>query len=593
MDHGKISIRYVDTKENPADVGTRELSAQSFLQLKEFWFQGPEWLRSPIDTWPHWDEPEMTYSAIGATDSTHEDNESAPVHVMTLCLAWEGIPETSSGMEEIPIKAERYSSLNKLLRVTAIVFRVVKIWKSKLKSQREVVNEAKGLDLHNVITVAELGSSKLQWIRWVQHRRYGEVIIGLESGKYPSAKSKNLSQQLGALFLDLDSGIIRVKGRIGWADIDFEKKCPALLPQQEWFTQLVVRSVHESSNHAGPNQTLAQIRHNFWIPRGRRVVNSVLRECRICRVHKVGPYKPPAMSTLPRERVTFEAPFKYAGVDFFGPIFVKKEGGQQKVLICLFTCQSVQAIHLEVVRNMSTEALLEAFRKFIATRGKPEKMISDNGPQFILADNVWNSAEVKKFLGQHGIEWKFIPEYMPWYGGFYERLVGISKTALKKVLGRGLVTADQLEVVIREVADSVNIRLPVPSDRPLHYVSEDISDGWDYLSPNHFLKPFNHPRPQGIPLIEDENELEDPDYQEQYGLQEQLVNKQKFLQKLRREIIKKWEDLYLLFFFFLFVTSPRNSQPHKQTVNSFHVYRLVNGSNRMKTRSGQTLEHIA
>ncbi len=168
------------------------------------------------------------------------------------------------------------------------------------------------------------------------------------------------------------------------------------------------------------------------------------------------------MTNLPRERVTIEAPFRNAGVDFFRPIIVKKERGrprgQQKVWICLFTCQSIWAIHLEVVRNMSMEALL---REFIATRGKPEKMISDNGPPFVLAEKVWNTREVKEFLGEKRTEWKFIPEYASWLWGFYERFVGISMTALNKVLGRSLVTIEQLEVVISEVADSVNYR-------PLH-----------------------------------------------------------------------------------------------------------------------------
>ncbi len=62
------------------------------------------------------------------------------------------------------------------------------------------MNEQKNLDFHNAITLEELEVAKIQWVRWVQQRRSGDVTIGLETGKYPSAGNKNLSQQLGALF---------------------------------------------------------------------------------------------------------------------------------------------------------------------------------------------------------------------------------------------------------------------------------------------------------------------------------------------------------------------------------------------------------
>ena len=83
---------------------------------------------------------------------------------------------------------------------------------------------------------------------------------------------------------------------------------------------------------------------------------------------------------------------------------------------------------------MAAEHFLEAFRSFIARRGKPNKISSDNATSFKASKNTvniaWNNntrdREVHSCLSENRIEWKFIIEASPWMGGFYERLVGIT-----------------------------------------------------------------------------------------------------------------------------------------------------------------------
>ena len=36
------------------------------------------------------------------------------------------------------------------------------------------------------------------------------------------------------------------------------------------------------------------------------------------------------------------------------------------------------------------------------------------------------------------IKWKFILEKSPWWGGFYERIIGIIKRCIKNVVGKAL-----------------------------------------------------------------------------------------------------------------------------------------------------------
>ena len=54
---------------------------------------------------------------------------------------------------------------------------------------------------------------------------------------------------------------------------------------------------------------------------------------------------------------------------------------------------------------------------------------------------IQNQAEVTECLTKKRCQWRFIPSLAAWYGGFWERLIGITKMQLKKSLGRAYVTS--------------------------------------------------------------------------------------------------------------------------------------------------------
>ena len=75
--------------------------------------------------------------------------------------------------------------------------------------------------------------------------------------------------------------------------------------------------------------------------------------------------------------------------------------------------------------------------------------------------------------------WQFIPKRAPWFGGFWERLIGLTKQTLRKTLGRTFVTLPVLETIIVEIEASLN-------DCPPTYILSDI-DNIDPLTPAHLL----------------------------------------------------------------------------------------------------------
>lgn len=109
--------------------------------------------------------------------------------------------------------------------------------------------------------------------------------------------------------------------------------------------------------------------------------------------------------------------------------------------------------------------------------------MSDNATTYTSAaeelTDMLNSEEIRTMLGREGIVWKFIPKKAPWFGGYWERLIGLTKASIKKTLGRANITLLTLQTIIVEVEALLN-------DRPLTYISDDISDP-EPLTPAHIL----------------------------------------------------------------------------------------------------------
>ena len=123
-------------------------------------------------------------------------------------------------------------------------------------------------------------------------------------------------------------------------------------------------------------------------------------------------------------------------------------------------------IHLELVEDMTAAQFLACLRIFVACRDKSDKNISDNAPQFKVAKNAsdlaWENAvkdpDVISYVNERRIKWSFIIELSPWMGGFYERLISITKMVLKKSSGKLCLTSIQLQTILTEIEVVVNSR---------------------------------------------------------------------------------------------------------------------------------------
>ena len=131
----------------------------------------------------------------------------------------------------------------------------------------------------------------------------------------------------------------------------------------------------------------------------------------------------------------------------------------------IFACLTTRAIHIELAGDLSTDSFLLALRKFISRRGYVKVMRSDNGTNFVGANNELNlcikqlnQIKLHKFSNHQNPEWIFNPPASPWMGGLRESLVKSVKTGLKAIVKDSIFTDESLQIFLCEVESVLNGR---------------------------------------------------------------------------------------------------------------------------------------
>ena len=282
---------------------------------------------------------------------------------------------------------------------------------------------------------------------------------------------------------------------------------------------------HKSTLHGGVGLTMVNVRERHWIPRLRRLVKRVIKDCHGCKRFHAIAYATPPPANLPTTRTEGSTAYQVIGIDYAGPLHYRKSKGKEgKAYILLYACSLTHGVYLELLPNMETSECLNSLQRFIARRGRPEHIYSDNRATFVAAAKwvkmVKQDEKLQDYL--NGISWQFNLSCAPWWGGQFERLVGLVKAALYKVIGHGQLSWKELEAVLLSVETTLN-------DRPLGYVEEEdvqstviTPNSLLFLRANQLLEPSHH-------LIENKD----------------LRKRYKYLQKCKDTVWKRWSTEYL------------------------------------------------
>ena len=198
------------------------------------------------------------------------------------------------------------------------------------------------------------------------------------------------------------------------------------------------------------------------------------------------------MGPLPEERITPGRPFQNTGIDFAGPFRTKAKPSSKiidKTYMCLFVCFTTKATHLEAVSSLTKEACIASLKRFVARRGAPEVIFSDNATNFlgarndllklkdILAGREYES--LAHYATMHGMNWVMIPPRAPNFGRLWEAGIKSAKHHLRRVMGNTTLTMEEFSTLLTQIEAILNSRS----------ISPMSSDPYDDapLSPGHFL----------------------------------------------------------------------------------------------------------
>ena len=486
-------------RDNPADIPTRGVPESDLKDLTSWWL-GPDWLRDEQNAWPKTETGAPNESVEAEVASELKKGKRPETHALLV--------SDDSTLDLNVLKPENFSRLGKLLRTTALVLRFISNLRKKIRHQDRMVGP---------LLFSEVRRAEFLWIKSAQR--------SLKNGPQPS----KLKNQLDVF--EAEDGLMRCGGRLDKSEVPYETKHPVLLPRDHELTDLIILDCHEKVGHNGVKETLTEFRGRFWMARGRQKVRRLIHQCRTCRRHEGTSYRAPRPPALPEFRVTESQPFFCTGVDFAGPLFIRENDGHSyKVYLVLFTCSSTRAVHLELCPDLSTDAFLRSLSRMKARRGTPRILISDNAQTFKAASQFvqGHGDEIQDKLSTDKIEWKFILERAPWWGGFYERLIRSAKRCLRKVIGSALLTYEELETVVVDVEGIMN-------SRPLTFVSSEELE--EPLTPAHLMT--------GRRLLTTTH-LGSSTRHTELNTEEECTRRYRHVQKLLEHFWTRWQKEYLL-----------------------------------------------
>lgn len=388
---------YVSTKENPADLASRGLTASEVQQ--SMWFTGPDFL---------WENTlEFSSPPADCLDVNPRDPEIRNV-----------LATTQDHPSWLMSKIEHYSSWNKAVGVATCLLKATKTVRKRKFNETSVRKEAADL-----------------LIRECQQQSFPVDIQQIKNNRLDKRSPLyNLDP-----YVDSD-GILRVGGRLRRADIEPNERNPAVLPKQGHLTTLIIRHYHQRVAHGGKGLTMNKIRENgYWVVNCAAAVSSLIRSCVIC-ARLRGFCQTQKMADLPQVRTEPTPPFTSIGCDCFGPFNIKQGRAQVKKYGLLCTCMVSRAVHIEVLDDLSTDSFVNALRRLIAIRGPVKRIFCDQGTNFIGANTEFKKAlettkePLRSYLTEQQCEFHFNTPSASHMGGVWERQIRTAREVLSGAL---------------------------------------------------------------------------------------------------------------------------------------------------------------
>uniref|UniRef100_A0A1I7UTQ3 Integrase catalytic domain-containing protein n=1 Tax=Caenorhabditis tropicalis TaxID=1561998 RepID=A0A1I7UTQ3_9PELO len=522
----EVVFHHVDTSQNPADLATRGLDTES-LQNSTLWFNGPEFLKDPPETWKAKLEGEIECSESDRELANQELTEyKKPRKEKTIAVQhFLKTPKQPEAYKAL-IPFEYTNKLGKLESIAAYILHFIgRTMKSKDRTTPVMRDVQKIEKIPDIIT------------RSIERRQLARKWIITEH--YKEAESQNQSFKESLKPFQTPDGLWRTKRYSQSPVLPKEANNPILIHEKHPLAKLIMTETHEKNVHLPAQYLVAAVRTQYWIKKDGRLAQSVISRCVPYRKVKSFPYEYPYTSELPSLRTTPSTPFGKVGVDYLGPIDYKNAENEQKhpAYVLIYTCLTTRATHLELVPDNTTRSYITALEAIFSQRGVPTHVYSDNARTFVLGhsminDDITNYDPVMDFIclfARHAIKFKYITPLSPWQGGIYERIVGIAKKQLRKEIGKYTLPYFELYSTLKRVEGMINSRPLVKNPNTANDVP--VIRPIDFLLPSVLLD---------IPNETDRDEEEDEYRINSIPSTEQATRDH--LKKLNKVILRLWNE---------------------------------------------------
>lgn len=505
-----IKWQWISGKQNPADLISRGTSVLD-LKKESKWWHGPDWLLLNKQDWPQ--QPIFS----GPMNDQEIIQEMKTIHLTVLdeegeLLRGKWYKFNSRRQSVVPL-LECYGTWMKLLRVTVTIFRAV-------HNFRNYQNKKSG-----PILIPEWERARKYLLRIEQSRTFQKEITAAKS------KDREILSKLVVIW-DKHQELLRIDGRVRSDNVSRDEQFPIVLSKKGILAKLLIRDAHLTLQHGGTQVILQYLRERYWIIGARVLAKGILKSCPICFRLRMKTSEQ-LMATLPTIRTTPQRAFSKVGVDYAGPVIIRSALGRlpklTKAWIAVFVCLVTRAIHLELVSDATTQAFIAALRRMISRRGIVTEIISDNGTNFVGANNYIRNivSQVRRDAGiimdEVKVKWTFTTPNAPHHGGIYEAAVKSTKHHLTRVIGDTTLTFEEYATVLCQAEACVN-------SRPLYPLTDDPTK-LVALTPGHFLI--------GEALVRI------PDEQDYREIRENRLTRWEHLQKMTQHFWERWQHEYL------------------------------------------------
>lgn len=506
-----ITWNWVPGVDNPADLISRGTSVLE-LHNEIKWWNGPNWLKLSKEEWP-------ISILLNNTEDFNDPNiqkESKVIHLMIkpdkglVRGKWFKYP--LDRQETFPI-IETYGEWNKLQRVTATLLRAIYNFKNPKTK------------IHGILKPTELNEACKQLIKIDQHNTFVKEVKAIENNNI-------ITHGTLVLIWDKENQCLRINGRIQSQNLTRDEQFPIVIAKEGKLANLLIRDAHFKTKHGGNQLCLQYLRSKYWIIGARTIVKNIIRKCPICFKLRMKTSEQ-LMASLPTYRTTPKRAFSQVGIDYAGPVIVRSALGRlpklTKAWIAVFVCLVTRAIHLELVSDATTQAFIAALKRMVSRRGIISHIVSDNGTNFVGANNYLkaiieqieqNSENISE---QFNFKWTFSTPSAPHHGGIYEAAVKSIKHHLVRVIGDTTLTFEEYATVLSQTEACVN-------SRPICTLNDDPTS-INALTPGHFII--------GEPLIRI------PDEQDFRQVPDNRLDRWNHLQKMIQHFWDRWQDEYI------------------------------------------------